>query len=133
MKPPVETIRISAEAREKLIQLKRLTGIQHWNVLCRWGLCLSMQNSRHYCERKLGEKSNIEMSWGTFAGEQSDVLIAIVNYGWNRAIIDKPSLTCGEYFQTSLEYGISILPKALQGNGSNHLCGLLNSDISTAN
>ena len=34
----VEHIRLSKQAKNQLIKLKRVTGIEHWNVLCRWAL-----------------------------------------------------------------------------------------------
>ncbi|MGH9941519.1 MAG: DndE family protein [Pyrinomonadaceae bacterium] len=36
----IEHIRLSQQAKEQLIKLKRTTGIQHWNVLCRSRLLL---------------------------------------------------------------------------------------------
>jgi DNA sulfur modification protein DndE len=39
MEPPIDRIRISQNAREQLLKLKRATRIEHWNVLCRWALC----------------------------------------------------------------------------------------------
>ena len=38
----VEHIRLSKQAKNQLIKLKRVTGIEHWNVLCRWALCVSL-------------------------------------------------------------------------------------------
>ena len=38
----IEHIRLSQQARDQLITLKRRTGIAHWNVLCRWALCRSL-------------------------------------------------------------------------------------------
>jgi DNA sulfur modification protein DndE len=34
----IENVRISEKAKNQLITLKRRTGIQNWNTLCRWGL-----------------------------------------------------------------------------------------------
>src|SRR5687767_5953934 len=33
---PIAHIRLSQEAKERLIQLKRRTGLARWNTLCRW-------------------------------------------------------------------------------------------------
>ena len=32
----IEHIRLSQHAKDQLIKLKRVTGIDHWNELCRW-------------------------------------------------------------------------------------------------
>jgi DNA sulfur modification protein DndE len=37
----IENVRISEKAKNQLITLKRRTGIQNWNTLCRWGPCAS--------------------------------------------------------------------------------------------
>ena len=44
----VEHVRISQDARDKLIKLKRVTGIKNWNVLCRWGLCASLAETSRW-------------------------------------------------------------------------------------
>jgi DNA sulfur modification protein DndE len=38
MKPPVETVRISKQGRDQLIKIRRQTGIENWNIICRWAL-----------------------------------------------------------------------------------------------
>ena len=45
---PIETIRVSEQARDQLLSLRKATGIAQWNILCRWAFCHSLQNpSRH--------------------------------------------------------------------------------------
>lgn len=75
MKPPVETIRVNRQGREQLIKLKRLTGIEHWNSLCRLALMASLRekiippafNHPDY-------EGGVEMSWKVFAGDHGDSL-----------------------------------------------------------
>lgn len=38
----VEHVRVSQQAKDHLVRLKRITGIKNWNVLCRWALCVSL-------------------------------------------------------------------------------------------
>ncbi|WP_077953634.1 DndE family protein [Salmonella enterica] len=38
----IEHVRLSEKAKQQLITLKRRTGIDNWNVLCRWAFCLSL-------------------------------------------------------------------------------------------
>jgi DNA sulfur modification protein DndE len=124
MKPPVETVRVSTTARERLIQMKRTTGIEHWNELCRWALCLALASKQKHVHSPPADKSNVEMSWATFAGEYSTVLTAAVKLKWQAARIQNPKLTLADFFSGVLEYGIAILPKAVQKARSRHLCGL---------
>jgi len=41
----LDHIRVSERGRDQLVRLKRPTGIQHWNVLCRWAFCMSLADS----------------------------------------------------------------------------------------
>jgi DNA sulfur modification protein DndE len=78
MKPPVETIRISKQGRDQLSKLRRQTGIEHWNVLCRWALCASLKEKTPppIVSQKL--EGGVEMTWKVFAGEQSDLFSILI-------------------------------------------------------
>lgn len=71
------TIRISQQGKEQMIKLKRATGIKNWNTLCRWALCLSIADCTPPLPREQAE-SNVEMSWRTFAGQDSVAYAAII-------------------------------------------------------
>lgn len=110
MKPPVDTVRVSQRGKEILIKLKRNTGLDQWNVLCRWALCASLMRESKPPKVKGWEESNIEMTWKTFAGAHADHLAALVK---SRAdhhgvdIQDGGMLT--DYFRAHLERGISSI------------------------
>jgi DNA sulfur modification protein DndE len=74
MKPPIESIRVSARSREILITLKRKTGIANWNIICRGAFCDSLANPDPPVSARGSTESNVEMSWETFAGNLSEVL-----------------------------------------------------------
>ena len=38
----IKQIKLSNAAKDKLSRLKGKTGIQNWNVLCRWAFCFSL-------------------------------------------------------------------------------------------
>ena len=46
----IDHIRLSQQAKDQLIKLKRVTGIEHWNVLCRWALCVSADRTAQDCD-----------------------------------------------------------------------------------
>ena len=73
-----DTIRLSAEAKQQLSRLKRRTGIDQWNVLCRWALCRSLAEPTPVAARRVPADSNVEMTWRTFAGPWGEVLWALV-------------------------------------------------------
>lgn len=75
MEPPIDRIRISQNAREQLLKLKRSTHIENWNVLCRWALCKSLAEPTPPSIINIVTDSNVEMTWQVFAGNLSDILI----------------------------------------------------------
>src|SRR3974390_463228 len=74
----IETVKINAQGREQLIRLKRYTGIEHWNELCRWALCISLAEKTRPATTKTGGEGGIEMTWRTFAGPHSETYIALL-------------------------------------------------------
>lgn len=78
MKPPVETVRVSQLGRDQLIKLKRQTGLEHWNVLCRWALCVSLREEAPPTYPSGSGDGGVEMTWRVFAGELSDVFTALL-------------------------------------------------------
>lgn len=105
----VRQIRLSVKGKESLSKLKAKTGIQNWNVLCRWAYCYSLSESTEPLDLPVKEYSNVEMSWQTFAGEYSDLYEAVLIYWCQKH--DKPidSETLSKYFRLHLERGISHL------------------------
>lgn len=65
------TVRLSEQGKDQLVRLKRITGIKNWNVLCRWALCVSLADTSPPLVREIQTDSNVEMSWRTFAGQNS--------------------------------------------------------------
>ncbi len=78
MEQTPDRIRISQNAKNKLIQLKRKTGIKNWNTLCRWALLLSLAEQSRPNTGKIVADSNVEMTWRVFAGQRGDILWALL-------------------------------------------------------
>jgi len=111
MKPPVETVRISQQGRDQLIKLKRATGIEHWNIICRWALCVSLREPTVPI-RAISSPSEggVEISWKIFSGDLSDVLAALV---FSRATKDRVDTTdptaLASYFRDHVHRGLGYL------------------------
>ena len=105
----IDTVRVSEKARTQLITLKRRTGIQNWNVLCRWALCYSLAEKSEPPNEDIPSDSTIEMTWKTFTGGEEELYLALVKLRANKAGIklDKESLI--KYFRLHLHRGISYL------------------------
>jgi DNA sulfur modification protein DndE len=110
MKPPVETVRISNRGREILIKIKRNTGIDRWNEICRVALCHSLSNKSRPPKAQKNWDSAVEIEWKTFAGDLSEVLASAVLF---RAKLDGLDITkkegIADYFRSHLERGISAI------------------------
>lgn len=81
----LDNVRLSQQAKDQLIKLKRITGIKHWNILCRWALALSLKDPTPPLVREINTDSNVEMNWKTFAGPYGDVYLALLK---NRCLVD---------------------------------------------
>ncbi len=96
MKTSIETVHISQVGKDQLTKLKRITGIDQWNILCRWALLFSLADASEPTPVKIPVDSNLEITWKTFAGNYSDVLHAALLYRHkqkaNRSSSDLPSI-----------------------------------------
>ncbi|MEP9382934.1 DNA sulfur modification protein DndE [Nocardioides sp. KR10-350] len=106
---PIDHIRLTQQARDQLITLKRRTGIQHWNVLCRWALCRSLAEPAKPPAIKLTFDSNVEMNWRTFSGEVGDVLWALVTLRAHNDGLPVDEETLAQQFRLHLHRGIGYL------------------------
>ncbi|KWV59191.1 DNA sulfur modification protein DndE [Rhizobium altiplani] len=105
----IEHIRLSKQAREQLIRLKRHTGIEHWNILCRWAFCRSLAEKSVPPPAKIPADSNVEMSWRVFGGRHADLYLALLK---QRCVVDGIPINDEELavqFRLHLHRGIAYL------------------------
>jgi DNA sulfur modification protein DndE len=76
--PLVDVIRLGPATKIRLTTLKRRTGVENWNVLCRWAFCLSLNDGDPVGERHDEVGVSIEMTWKTFAGDSPDLYEALL-------------------------------------------------------
>ena len=105
----LEHIRLSEQARDQLVTLKRRTGILHWNTLCRWAYCLSLAEDSPPAPAKIPADSNVEMSWKTFGGQFSDVYLALLKERVRRDGIEPTEDNLTGQFRLHLHRGIGYL------------------------
>ena len=113
----IEHIRVSQQAKEQLIRLKRATGIKNWNVLCRWALCVSLAEVSAPPSAATHPDSNVEMTWRVFGGRYADLYLALLK---ERCLLDGLSTdesTLAQQFRLHLHRGIAYLSgnKKLRG------------------
>ena len=106
---PVEHIRLSQQAKDQLIQLKRKTGIKNWNILCRWGFCLSLADPTVPPAAKIPVDSSVEMSWKVFAGTYQGVYGALLKQRCHLDGLGTSEEVLSTQFRLHLHRGISYL------------------------
>jgi len=64
----IDRIRLTAAAKIQLSTLKRKTGIEHYNSICRHALCISLANPSMPPEEEFNFNGGIEIDWRTVTG-----------------------------------------------------------------
>lgn len=105
----IKQIKLSNSAKDKLSRLKGKTGIQNWNVLCRWAFCYSLGEGTIPTDIPIDSDSNLEMSWFTFSGEYSEIYEALIKEWCIEKNIELDEETVLKYFKLHLERGINYL------------------------
>ena len=107
----LEIVRLSQQGKDQLIKLKRATGIEHWNTICRWALCVSLREPTLPIRSiSSSNEGGVEISWKIFAGELSDILAALVFSRASKDKIDTSDPTAlGSYFRDHIHRGLGYL------------------------
>lgn len=106
---PIDRIRLSQEAKDHLIRLKAKTGIQNWNVLCRWAFCLSLAEPSPPPPAKIPTDSNIDMTWKVFGGPYHGVYDALLKERCQKDGLNSSEEALAEQFRVHLHRGIGHL------------------------
>jgi DNA sulfur modification protein DndE len=69
----MERIKLTAAAKNQLATLKRRTGIEHNNAICRHALCISLANPSVPPEENFAYAGGLEIDWRTLTGGQDDL------------------------------------------------------------
>lgn len=105
----IEHIRLSQQAKDQLVKLKRVTGIKHWNVLCRWALCISFAEESIPSISTIPSDSNVEMSWKVFGGRYADIYMVLLKERCVQDGLGTDVDTLVQQFRLHLHRGISYL------------------------
>ena len=105
----IEHIRLSQQAKDQLTKLKRVTGIDHWNELCRWGFCVSLAEQGVPAAARIPADSNVEMSWRVFGGRYADLYLALLKERCVRDGLGTAPDVLAHQFRLHLHRGISYL------------------------
>jgi DNA sulfur modification protein DndE len=109
----IDIIRLSEKQKQQLITLKRRTGIENWNVLCRWALCMSLADPTVPPKEDIPSDSNVEMTWKTFAGEYTDVYITLIKEAYHKFSKNAGDIELSTFLKIHLNRGINLYNKSL--------------------
>lgn len=105
----IDTVRVSEKGKTQLITLKRRTGIQNWNVLCRWAFCISLNEKKEPPNEEIPSDSSIEMTWKTFTGGDEELYLALLKQRAFNAGVKVERDELNKYFRLHLHRGISYM------------------------
>lgn len=105
----IETVRIDEQGREQLIRLKRHTGVETWNVLCRWALCTSLAEPTRPPTRQFKGEAAVEIAWRVFGGPHHEIYLALVKLRCLQDGLNVDDGTVQEQFRLHLHRGLGYL------------------------
>lgn len=74
----IERVKLTAAAKQQLITLKRRTGIEHYNTICRHALSVSLSNTAPAPAENLQFANGLEIDWGIFTGGCSETYLNLL-------------------------------------------------------
>ena len=127
---PIETVRLSQQGRDRLIQLKRATGIGQWNILCRWALCRSLAEKTRPPTQKIVTDSNVEMTWKVFGGRYEALYLALLKQRCESDGLGVDPETLAAQFRLHLHRGVGYLAADKTVKSISGLWSLVLDDVS---
>ena len=106
---PIEHIHLSQQAKDQLTKIKRGTGIQNWNTLCRWAFCLSLSEPGVPAPAKIPADSSVDITWKVFGGSFSDIYLALLKERCRRDQLEATDDVLATQFRLHLHRGIGYL------------------------
>ena len=105
----LDRIRFSQQARDQLIKLKRQTGLNHWNTICRWAFCASLAEKTAPSSVTITLDSSLEMEWSTFGGEHHEIYLALLKQRCVKDGLSTDTKTLSNQLRLHLHRGIGRL------------------------
>jgi DNA sulfur modification protein DndE len=109
MKFPIEVVRLSQSDKDLLTKIKRKTGVDSWNVLCRWALTVALAQPNAVYVKSPEKRDSIEIKWDTFAGKNSSLYRGILLVHYSEYKQHSSELSMNDFFHSALSKGINIL------------------------
>jgi DNA sulfur modification protein DndE len=105
----LERIRLTATAKNQLVALKRKTGIEHYNALCRHAFCISLANPSVPPSESFNFNGGIEIDWRTFSGGNEGLYLNLLLVRLQHDGLSIDDTTVREMVALHLHRGLSYL------------------------
>jgi DNA sulfur modification protein DndE len=105
----IERVKLTAAAKQQLITLKKRTGIEHYNTICRHALVLSLSNPAPAPIENLQFTNGLEIDWDVFTGGFGETYLNLLMI---RTVQDEAFINANNLRQTlssHLHRGLSYL------------------------
>ena len=112
----IETVKVSEKAKNQLITLRRRTGVENWNTLCRWAFALSLNEKSTPPDETINTDSNVEMTWKTFTGGRENLYLNLLILRAQKDGVKIKKTDLNQYFKLHLHRGISYLNSKVKNN-----------------
>ena len=108
MEIKLDTVRTTLGVKNTLNRLKQLTGIETWNVLCRWAFCLSIKQEN--LPREIEETlDGVEIDYEVFAGKNKDIYTQLLVNNLLRFKVEVNKRNLSKYLYAHINRGVNIL------------------------
>ena len=108
MEIKLDTVRTTLGVKNTLNRLKQLTGIETWNVLCRWAFCLSIKQEN--LPREIEETlDGIEIDYEVFAGKNRDIYTQLLINNVLKYKIEINKRNLSKYLYAHINRGVNIM------------------------
>lgn len=105
----IDTVYLSQKEKDQLLKIKRATGIQNWNILCRWALCLSLRDKTRPSAVEIAGDHAIEMTWKVFGGQDHEIYLALLKKQCRKDQLPLDKENMSRQLRAHLQRGISQL------------------------
>ncbi len=108
MEIKLDTVRTTLGVKNTLNRLKQLTGIETWNVLCRWAFCLSIKQEN--LPREIEETlDGVEIDYEVFVGKNKDIYTQLLINNLLKYKIEINKQNLSKYLYAHINRGVNIL------------------------
>ena len=108
MEIKLDPIRTTLGVKYTLNRLKQLTGIETWNVLCRWAFCLSIKQEN--LPREIEETlDGVEIDYEVFVGKNKDIYTQLLINNLLKYKIEINKQNLSKYLYAHINRGVNIL------------------------